>query len=169
MKKLLLSAALALFGFCSVFAQDFNVGLSAALPMGDAGEVTTFGVNLDVNYLWEVSDELKAGIASGYHHYFGDKETISFLGSSVTVEYDDFGFLPIAAAGRYSLSDEFTIGADLGYAVVLSPDGNEGGFYYAPKVQYSVSDQLDIVAAYKGISRDGGSFDAFSIGVEFGL
>ncbi|WP_034058286.1 hypothetical protein [Lacinutrix jangbogonensis] len=168
MKKLLVCAAIAVFGMSSVFAQEFNVGLSAALPMGDAGDFTTFGVNLDANYLWDVSDDFKAGVTTGYHHYFGDEVTTSVFGTSLTLEFDDFGFLPIAAAGRYNVSEVLTVGADLGYAVGLSPDGNEGGVYYAPKIQYSVSDKIDIVAAYKGISNDG-SFDSVSLGVEFGL
>jgi hypothetical protein len=165
MKKLMLLAAVAVFGLTTVTAQNFNAGVSAALPMGDAGDFTTFGVNLDVNYLWEVSEEFNAGIASGYQHYFGD--SVEVLGTSF--DFDDFGFLPIAAAARYSLSEDFTVGADLGYALGLSPDGNDGGFYYAPKVQYGVSDAIDIVLAYRGVSLDGGSFDAVSLGVEFGL
>ncbi len=168
MKKLFL-AAFAVFAFASVNAQDFNAGISAALPMGDAGDFTSFGVNLDVNYLWEVSEDFSAGVASGYQHYFGSEEDVTLFGQTVTVEYDDFGFLPIAAAGRYAVSEEFTLGADLGYAIGLSPDGNDGGFYYAPKVQYGISDNLDIVLAYKGVSLDGGSFDAISLGVMFGL
>ena len=168
MKKLFL-AAFAVFAFASVNAQDFNVGISAALPMGDAGDIATFGVNLDANYLWEVSDNFKAGVASGYQHYFGDEVTESFAGQEFTIEYDDFGFLPIAAAGRFAVSEEFTLGADLGYAIGLSPDGNDGGFYYAPKVQYGISDNLDVVLSYKGVSLDGGSFDAISLGVMFGL
>ncbi|MBF8150553.1 hypothetical protein ITJ86_11640 [Winogradskyella sp. F6397] len=166
MKKLFLCAALAVCSFASVNAQSFNGGLSAALPMGDAGDISSFGVNLDVNYLWEVSEEFNVGLAAGYHHYFGSEEEIPFFG---TVEYDDFGFLPIGGAARFSASEKFIIGLDLGYAIGISPDGNDGGFYYAPKVQYAITESLDIVIAYKGISRDGGSFDALSLGVEFGL
>tara|TARA_B100000809_G_C14725472_1_gene382972 strand:+ start:56 stop:553 length:498 start_codon:yes stop_codon:yes gene_type:complete len=165
MKKLMLLAAVAVFGLLSVNAQNFNAGVSAGLPMGDAGDFTTFGVSLDVNYLWEVSEEFDAGIASGYQHYFGDSVTIS----GTSFDYEDFGFLPIAAAARYAVSEDFTVGADLGYALGLSPDGNDGGFYYAPKVQYGVSDSLDIVLAYRGVSLEGGSFDSITLGVEFGL
>lgn len=164
MKKLMLLAAMVAFGFTAK-AQDFNAGISAALPIGDAGDSYTFGVNLDANYLWEVSESFNAGVAAGYHHYFGD--SVEVLGTSFDV--DDAGFLPIAAAGRFAVSEEFTLGADLGYAIGLSPDGNDGGFYYAPKVQYGVSESLDIVLSYKGVSVDGGSFDAISLGIEFGL
>ncbi|WP_179008005.1 outer membrane beta-barrel protein [Winogradskyella forsetii] len=169
MKKLLLFAAVAVFAFTSVGAQDFNVGISGALPLGDSGDFTSFGVNLDANYLWEVSEEFNVGVASGYHHYFGEDISNSFGGATITAEAEDFSFIPIAGAARFSISEKFTVGADLGYALGISPDGNDGGFYYAPKVQYGVTEMIDIVLAYKGVSLDGGSFDAISLGVEFGL
>ena len=159
MKKLLLVAAIAVFGLSSVNAQNFNGGVSLGLPIGDSGDAYTFNVTLDVNYLWNVSDTFDAGIASGYSHNFGDGD----------LNVDDASFLPIAAAGRLNLSDDFVLGADIGYAIGISPDGNDGGFYYAPKLQYSVSEKMDIVGAYRGVSLDGGSFDVLTLGVEFGL
>ncbi len=165
MKKLLLVAAIAVFGMSSVNAQNFNVGLSGALPMGDAADSHTFGVNLDVNYQWEVSDVFTAGVGTGYFHYFGDEIEIM----TITVKFEDAGFVPLAAVGRYKASDQLTFGADVGYALGISHEGNDGGFYYAPKVQYSVSDNIDVVASYKGISLEVGSFDAISLGIEFGL
>ena len=165
MKKLLLIIAVMLFGF-NVNAQDgLRGGISAGLPIGDAGDGYSFSVLLDLSYLWEVSDSFDVGLATGYSHSFG--ESIDFGGGSFKL--DDASFLPVAVAGRLGVSDEFTIGADVGYAIGISPDGNDGGFYYAPKLQYSVSDSIDIVFAYRGVSVDGGSFDIISLGVEFGL
>ena len=164
MKKLFLVAVIAAFGF-TANAQEFKAGISAALPMGDAGDSYTFGVNLDVSYLWEVSEKFNAGITAGYQHYFGD--SVEVLGTSFDI--DDAGFLPIAGAARFNVSEDFTLGADLGYAVGISPDGNDGGFYYAPKLQYGVSENIDIVAAYKGVSVDGGTFSTVNLGIEFGL
>ncbi|PYE81889.1 outer membrane protein with beta-barrel domain [Winogradskyella epiphytica] len=168
MRKLIL-CAFAVIAFATVEAQDFKLGVSAALPMGDSGDISSFGINLDANYLWGVSDEFSVGLAAGYHHYFGKDYEDSFGGVTYTYEAEDAGFLPIGAAARFNASEEFTIGLDLGYGIGISPDGNDGGFYYAPKVQYSVSESLDIVLAYKGVSLDGGSFDALSLGLEFGL
>ena len=165
MKKLFLFAAIAVFGFTSVNAQEFRAGVGVGLPSGDVSDSYTLDINLDLSYLWEISDVFQAGVAAGYFHFLGDE--IEFLGSSIDIE--DAGFVPIAAAGRFSVSEEFTLGADLGYAVGLSPDGNEGGFYYAPKVQYGVSEKIDIVASYRGVSVDGGSFSSINLGVEFGL
>jgi hypothetical protein len=164
MKKLLLLSAIVV-STMTLSAQEANIGLSGALPIGDVGDITTFGLNLDANYLWEVSEQFDLGVAAGYHYYFGEDIDTPFG----TFEAEDFGFLPIAAAARFNASEDFTIGADVGYALGINPDGNDGGFYYAPKIQYSVSEALDIVFAYKGVSLDGGSFDAISLGIEFGL
>jgi hypothetical protein len=166
MKKLILVAVVAVFGLANVNAQNFNVGISAGLPIGDAGDGYTFSAIIDVNYLWEVSEQFDAGLTAGYSHSFGEDIDLGEFGS---VKLDDAGFIPIGVAGRFNASEDFTIGLDLGYAIGISPDGNDGGFYYAPKVQYGITQSLDIVAAYRGVSLDGGSFDIVSLGIEFGL
>ncbi|MGM5470390.1 outer membrane beta-barrel protein [Flavobacteriaceae bacterium LMO-SS05] len=171
MKKLFLLAAIAAFGF-TAGAQNaassdggrFNAGINAGLPIGDAGDGWTFNITLDLNYLWNVSESFNAGIATGYSHSFGD--TIDFFGESIDV--DDAQFLPIAGAARFNVSENFILGADLGYAIGIN-EGNDGGFYYAPRIQYSVSDSIDIVGAYRGVSVSGGSFDIITLGIEFGL
>jgi opacity protein-like surface antigen len=161
MKKLLLSAVIAVFAIANVNAQDFNLGVNLGLPLGDIKDAYTLNIGVEANYLWEVSEEFKLGVAAGYSHYLGD--------SVGGFDVDDAGFLPIAAAGRLNLSEDFTLGVDLGYAIGISPSGNDGGFYYAPKVQYGVSESLDIVLAYKGTSVDGGTFSSINLGVEFAL
>lgn len=165
MKKLLLCAVVALFGITGLNAQGANAGVSVGFISGDFSDGYSFNITLDGNYLWEVSDQVEAGVATGYSHT---------LGKDVNgVKPDAVGFLPIAAAGRFSVSEDFTVGVDLGYAIGLSPDGNDGGFYYAPKVQYSVSESIDVVAAYRGVSLDFGGvtlgFNTITFGVEFGL
>ncbi|BAO77114.1 outer membrane beta-barrel protein [Winogradskyella sp. PG-2] len=164
MKKLFL-AAFAVFAFASVNAQEFNAGANLGLPIGDAGDGWTFNVTLDVNYLWEVSEKFHAGVASGLSYNFGD----SFDTGFGTIDVDDAVFLPIAAAGRFAASEKFTLGLDLGYGLGISPSELESGFYTAPRVQYAVSEALDVVLAYRGVSLDGGSFDTITLGVEFGL
>lgn len=166
MKKLVLGFVFAVLAMSNLNAQgNFNAGINLGLPIGDAGDGWTFNVTLDLSYLWEVSDGFEAGIATGFSHSFGDTIDIGEFGS---VDVDDAQFLPIAAAGRFNVSDKFILGADLGYAVGIN-DGNDGGFYYAPRAQYSVSDSMDIVFAYRGVSLDGGSFDVLTLGVQFGL
>ncbi len=165
MKKVLFFAALLVLGATSMNAQgQFRAGLSGGIPIGDAGDLATFAIAVDLGYLFEISDSFDAGVATGYSHSFGDE--ISILG--VTVEVDDVQFIPIAASGRFEVAPSFTLGADVGYAIGIN-DGNDGGFYYSPRAQYSVSEAIDIVAAYRGVSVDGGSWDIISAGIEFGI
>lgn len=165
MKKLFLLAAIAVFGITGLNAQgQFNGGVNVGLITGDFSDLYSFNVTVDASYLWEVSDQIEAGVATGFSQSFGKDTDFG--------DAEDAQFLPLAAAGRFNVSDEFTLGVDLGYAVGINDD-NDGGFYYAPRVQYAVSESLDVVLAYRGISLDAGpvtlGFNTITAGVEFGL
>ncbi len=170
-------AAIAVFGFTSVQAQDngIKLGLNAGIPIGDSGDGSSFGVALDAAYLVTVADSFQVGPAIGYQHYFG-KEYDSPFG---TYTPDDVQFIPLAGAARFDLDGLF-FGADLGYALGID-EGNDGGFYYRPKVGYNLG-PVGLVLSYTGISGNdetftvGGtefsrtrSFSAFNLGVEFGF
>jgi hypothetical protein len=165
MKKFTIFTLAVFFGLSFVQAQgDFKAGISGGLPLGDAGDLATFSIAVDLGYLFDLSDNVQAGPIAGFSHSFGDK-----LDTGIgTIEIDDVQFLPIGGGVRFNLSEQFGLGADLGYALGIN-DGNDGGFYYSPRVQYSVSEIIDLVLAYRGISEDGGSWDILSFGVEFNL
>lgn len=164
MKKLIF-AAVAVFGFAfTANAQSFELGVNGALPIGDAGDVADFSIGIDAAALWDVAEDFDAGVATGFTNAFTNDITI--LGQ--TVEVDNVQFVPIAGAARYNVSSDFFLGADVGYAIGIN-DGNDGGFYYRPKVGYDVSEKININLSYTGISRDGGSWDTIGLGVAFGL
>ena len=161
MKKIVLVLALVLG--VSVNAQEgFKAGLNFGAPIGDAGDFASFSLGIDVAYMFEVSDNFDAGIASGFTNGFTDD--ISILGA--TIEVDDVQFLPIAAAGRFKMADKFSIGGDIGYAIGIN-DGNEGGFYYRPTFGYNLTDKIETTLSYTGISRDGGSWDTINLGIGY--
>ena len=164
MKKVVLVAVLALFGF-SVNAQEgLKVGANLGLPVGDAGDVSGFSIGLDAQYMFESAGEFDLGVATGFTNAFG--KTIG--DSNFSIEIDDIQFLPLAGVVRYKASEEISIGTDLGYALGIS-DGNDGGFYYRPTVAYAVSEGVEINASYTGISLDGGSWTTINLGVLFSL
>lgn len=167
MKKITLFSLLMLFGVAVTQAQgegSLRGGVHAGIPVGDAGDLTTFAIAVELGYLFDLSDDFQAGPRIGYSHSFGD-EVDTGIG---TIEIDDIQFLPIGGAARFNVSDQFGLGADIGYALGIN-DGNDGGFYYSPRASYAVSNSVDLVLAYRGITRDGGSFDMITFGVEFGL
>lgn len=164
MRKLLLIASLALFAISANGQNEFRGGLGLGLPIGDAGDLATFNIAVDLGYLFEITEEVQVGPTIGYSHSFGDSiDTI--IGS---IDVDDVQFVPIAATGHYNFTDEFWFGLDLGYALGIN-DGNDGGFYYSPRFAYGVTERIDILAAFRGISLDGGSWDIISLGVEIGF
>lgn len=149
--------AVALFSF-TANAQDFNVGVSGGIPTGDFSDFYSFALSLDVEALWNASDNFDVGVASGF--------SSTFLKSDY--EGDNASFIPLAGAVRLGLGDGFSLGGDIGYAVGVN-EGNDGGFYYAPKAMYGISDAVDIVLSYRGFSNDGSTLSNIGLGVMFGL
>lgn len=162
MKKFLLTIAMVAFGFAAN-AQDgeFNAGVNLGLPIGDASDFYSFSAGVEVNYLFSVSDDFKVGPSVGFTNYFGKE-----VGG---VDVDSASFLPLAAAGRFAVSDKFTLGADLGYGIGISPDGNDGGFYYRPMVGYAISEGIMLQASYSAVNTDAITMSNIGLGVMFGL
>lgn len=165
MKKFIL-LVLFMIASLSINAQELKIGLSGALPVGDANDISSFGLNAEATYLVPLDRQLDLGLTTGYLHYFS-KDLDTPFGTSI--DFDDYGFLPIALAGRFIATEVIDLGLDLGYALAISPSGNDGGFYYAPKFLYGITETLDIVLSYKGVSLEGISFDVVALGVEFGI
>jgi hypothetical protein len=167
MKKIFLFTAIAVFGFSVMSAQGgFKVGANFALPVGDAADFSSFSIGLDAAYLVEVSEKFALGGATGFTNAFGKTDTFTALGYSVDIDYEDVQFIPVAAAARFYATDKFYAGADLGYAIGIN-DGNDGGFYYRPRLGYNFTDMIGANFSYTGISLDGGDWSTIGIGVEF--
>lgn len=159
MKKILFTIAMVAFGFAANAQEGkFNVGANLGLPTGDISDTVSFVLGLEANYLFEVSDDFQVGPSASYVHYFSDIDGL-----------DDTSYLPLAAAARFNASEEFVIGADLGYGIGLSPDGVDSGFYYRPMLGYNLSDKVMLQATYSGISLDGLTASSFGLGAMFSL
>lgn len=165
MKKFLFSIVFLAVGFTSSYAQgDIRLGVNAGIPVGDAADISNFNIGADVAYLVGMGDTFQVGPMVGYSHFFG--EDIDLGGGMGSFEVDDIQFMPLAATARFGLAG-LELGADLGYAIGLS-DGNDGGFYYKPKVGFNLFG-IGLIASYTGISVDGGTFSSVNIGAEFRL
>jgi hypothetical protein len=155
MKKIILSV-LAVFAFGAAQAQDggFKAGVHLGLPMGDAGDLSSFNGGVDLAYMWSVADSFNAGLTAGYT-YFSGKDGLG-----------NFGFIPVAASAQYSFSDNIFGGADLGYALYAGEGDGDGGFYYQPKVGYQ-TEKFEVYASYKGISADGSTISTVGLGFNY--
>lgn len=164
MKKSILVAAFAIFGFTSVQAQEgtFSIGVNGGIPVGDIEEFTTFNLGADVAYRFGLGEQFEVGALAAYSHFFGD----SGEEGDMEWEVDDIQFLPLAASARFKAASFFA-GADVGYAIGIN-DGNEGGFYYRPHAGYNFG-KLGVLASYSGISRDDFTVATLNLGIEFKL
>ncbi|MEZ4810728.1 MAG: hypothetical protein R2819_10240 [Allomuricauda sp.] len=151
------------FGIQSVQSQ-IRVGVNGGIPIGDADDLSTFAGIIDFNYLFDVTDNLRLGPSMGYSHSFGDELDTGFG----IIKFDETRFLPIYGAARFEISHILSFGADLGYALSLEKSSS-GGFYYSPGVSLSMSDYLNFVIAYRGISLKTASWDIISFGLELKL
>ncbi len=161
MKKILLLLAIAILSFTAVQSQNIKAGISVGLPVGDTSDAYTFGLQADFAYLFEINEVFHVGPMASLLYYNGDKIKSPIGNYNV----DDALFLPVGAHARFLL-EEFFFGADLGYGIGLSPSGNDGGFFYRPKVGYDFG-SLAALISYSGVTRDGGTFSSVNLGVEF--
>lgn len=165
MKKTILAlVAVIAFSFTAKAQFTPSVSITAGLPVGDVKESTSFALSADLYFMKYINDSFDIGLTAGYTNYFGkDYETV--LG---TVEGTNVSYLPLAAAFRFGLTEDFSIGSDLGYAFGLT-DGVDGGFYYKPVIGFNIGNSSQLMLSYQGISQDGFKANYVGLGFVFGL
>ncbi|MCI9844580.1 hypothetical protein [Flavobacterium pectinovorum] len=164
-KKLHVLRWLALTVFvCSgltVNAQELRVGALAALPAGDASDVSSFNAAVDASlYFIKINENLSLGATTGYSRFFGKTETVDGL----DIDYDDFSFIPIAASGRGLFGKHLVYVADIGYAAGLDDVG--GGLFYQAKFGWT-NTKIDAFLIYNGISAKESDITVLGLGVSF--
>ena len=141
-----------------------NIGGGIFFPMYNASEVSSFGFYLDVNYLFEVGNGVTLGLASGFAQAFGKEERLPLI----TIDHDDFQYIPIAFAARYTLPSRIVFGGDIGYAIGVS-DNWDGGFYYRPMFGFNLNEKLQVNTSFTGISDSWFEWNTWNIGFMYNL
>ncbi|MCO4821990.1 MAG: outer membrane beta-barrel protein [Flavobacteriaceae bacterium] len=166
MKKICLSVLVLTFLWTSDSnAQSgLSIGGGVTIPIGEATNFSSVGFMLDVNYLFEISESVDVGLASGFVNVFGKEEKRALI----TIDHDDFKYIPLAAAARVTLTNNMVVGVDLGYAIAVS-DNWDGGFSYRPIFGYNFSDKFQVNTSYTGISDSNFTWNTWNFGVMFNL
>jgi len=161
MKKLCLFSILSIFAIGGLQAQgNLEASAEVGIVIGDASDFTSLSLGVALAYLFEVSDDFQAGPSIGYTNYFGKDLDVG----NITFKTDDFGVVPILAKGQYAVSDEFEAEGGVGYAV-FTGDGGGGELTWRLGINYEFADAWDAAAGYNSITGNGGSIDAFFVGV----
>jgi hypothetical protein len=168
MKKLLLAGAFALLGIGVQAQEGFRLGAHVGAPLGDASDAASVTLGVDAAYMWNITKGLDIGVTTGYSHFFGKDHV------------DDFGFVPIAASGKYKFDKiPLFVGLDLG-AAISTRDYINSGLYVAPRVGYQMK-KAELYLGFQSISskyKDHGpywyddsrhNFGAVNFGVNFFL
>jgi hypothetical protein len=168
MKKLLLLGAFALLGGVAQAQEGFRLGGHIGAPLGDASDASSVTLGIDAAYMWNITKGLDIGVTTGYSHFFGKDR------------FDDFGFVPIAASGKYKFDKiPLFVGLDLG-AAISTKDYINSGLYVAPRVGYQMK-RAELYLGFQNVSskyknrdyywdrNDRFSFGAINFGANFFL
>jgi hypothetical protein len=150
MKKVLLAVVLLAGGFFAnaqskeakaLNSFTFGAGVKLALPIGDFGDVSSFGLGVEGQAEYAFIPEVSAVGSVGYTNYFEKNSNPSF------------GVIPVLVGVRYYPSGQFFVGAKAGVAFSTSSGGGSL-FNYQPQVGYN-ADKFQISLAYDAFSRSG--------------
>ena len=181
MKKLILLAAIAVFGFSNVNAQDGNdSGVNKVIEQAKDGgfyvganigfslissniynnssneDFGSFNFGFDAAYLFGVIPNLEVGLLAGYTQFIASGQYTRYEedndgGNFVLVDFKDASFVPIAASGRYYFADRKFFGG-LDLGVGINVSGDaKTGFYARPKFGFNLN-KITLIASFQSIS-----------------
>lgn len=146
MKKIIYLAFLAMSLNVVAQTKGIGLGINAGIPIGNIEDSFSVAFGADVNYLYSITDEIDLGAATGLV-FFNGKEVNG-------VKPENKIYVPIAGSVRFNNDGEsFFVGGDFGYAIGVSPDGDEGGFYFKPILGYNFNDTFSLNVFYTGIKK----------------
>lgn len=178
MKKILLVAVFAVAALTTSAQTEskgrkrFSIGLEAGLPVGDAGDLYSFGIGGTAKVEVPVSSKAFASVSAGYTSLSIEKDFKNAFKSLTGIELEPQGFVPVKAGLKYFFGKNFYGAGELG-AAIGTEKGAETLFAWAPGVgiSYPVSSKNDIDAGvrYESWSKDGVSIDqiGFHVALKF--
>ncbi len=168
MKKLFFITALTAVSFAGNAQNEtnkplkFSIGLEAALPLGDFGDVSSFGIGGSAQADYSVAEKLALTLNAGYISFSGKSYTIA----GTTYKASATGFIPVLAGFKYDLTPQLYGSAQLG---VTFSDQSGGGsiFTYAPGLGYKFTENFDALLKYTGYSDKGGTLNTVGLRIAY--
>jgi len=145
------------FVLFAVNAQNgqLSLGVNLGIPVSSTSKVSSFVMNAEVNYLFQSSGGFKIGPSISFSHFVGKN------GGNI------LSYLPLAIAARFSYSNRFSLGADVGYGFAIKPQSAENGFYYRPIIIYHLNRFMQLSASFSVISKINASVTNANVGLVF--
>lgn len=170
MKKSVLFFALFLFIGFDAYAQKGNnqisIGVDGALPVGDFGEATNFGIGPTVKGMYGIGSAGQLELTTGYLVFPFEESTSTAKGSSDVI--------PIFAGYRHHING-FYLEPQLGVAIINttidvegfgSESSSESAFGWAVGAGY-LFHAFDLSVRYQSATKDGGNTEFFAVRIGY--
>ena len=167
MKKLLLALTVICASVITSKAQmaagdfKFGAGIHLGLPIGDFHNTASFGIGAELQGEYAFAENLTGVVTTGYTYFVGKSIDVG-AGQSFKINY---GHIPVLVGARFYPSEQFFVGAQIGYGhYSASGDGSggSGGFEYRPQIGYN-ADPIQLILSYDGTSVSGGTFSQIGL------
>ncbi|MFY7669888.1 hypothetical protein ACOSP6_02245 [Tenacibaculum sp. MEBiC06402] len=141
---------------------EFNVGVNGGITIGNIEGVASAAFGLDANYLFDIFEGVKFGPSLNLIYFATQEEN--------GVKPDAFMYLPIGGSVKfYSDGDDFYVALDAGYAIGISPEGDNGGIFLKPMVGYNINQNFNVNLFYSGVKKSGPTYGYAGIGLVFNV
>ncbi len=158
MKKILFLTVLLIGVNVNTQSQGLSFGINAGVTTGNINNTHSVAFGFDVNYLYEITEQIEIGAATGYIFFYGKDVNGT---KSVSKSY-----IPIAATVRFNNdSSRFFVGGDFGYAIGISSSGDRGGIYFKPMLGYNISESIELNLFYTGIKKEQPTYSYVGLGL----
>jgi len=142
-----------------------NLTIGVGLPTGDTSDFSNINLSGGLLFQSVINEHLNLTFGATYSHFIGKKVTEELI----TIEYDDLSSILLGAGARGFFTQDFGVGIELGYAIGITPENYDGGFYYSPNLRYYISSSTNVFLCYTNVSSDGSALSSINLGFEFGL
>ncbi|CAL2084476.1 conserved exported hypothetical protein [Tenacibaculum sp. 190524A05c] len=141
---------------------EFNVGINGGVTIGNIEGVSSMALGFDANYLFDVFEGVKFGPSLNFIYFVTQEEN--------GIKPDAFIYLPIGGSIKFhSEGDDFYVALDGGYAIGISPEGDNGGVFIKPMVGYNINENFNVNLFYSGVKKSGPTFGYIGLGVAFNI
>ena len=144
------------------FAQSpvkFGIGVDAQFPIGDFGDVSSFGIGGSVQANYTLDPTLDLTLQAGY---------INFNGKDIpntNLKFDNSGVIPVLAGIEYNFTPQVFASGQLGAGFGTEKNSNTS-FVYAPGIGYKFTPNFNLLLKYTGYSAK--STTSSTVGVRLG-
>lgn len=162
MKNIFLITLLLISSIVLSQENEFNVGINGGITNGNIKNIASGALGLDANYLFDIVDDVKFGPAVNVLYFFTKENN--------NIKPDPFIYLPIGGAVRFhGIGEKFNVGADIGYAIGISPSGDRGGIFFKPMLGYDITEKLSLNIFYAGVKKKQPTYSYLGLGIVFNV